>query len=129
MITRMFADIMFDREIDPKKHYISPGGYEIMSIDGDLLQFDFEDYIGNVDQVNKHVLHVEHSNLDLSAFPDAVSLEQFLHKFKCFTDFFVYTGETCEPEIKPVKAFNIVFVDRYGDQQIISTEYIFPKAS
>lgn len=125
MITRMRMDILFDREIEKERHYISPGGYEIANINGDILQFDFEDFVGNIDRSNKKVLHVEQRNLDFTAFPEAMKLEQFLCDFGYFNDLYVYTGEHDEPEINPVKAYNIVFSDNYGDEWIISGEYVF----
>lgn len=127
MITRMYADILFDREIDQGKHYISPGGYEIMNANGDTLQFDFEVFAGNIDPINKRILHVEQKHLDMAAFPDAKLLDQFLADFKGFTDFFVYTGEYDESEINPVKAYNIVFENQDGDKRIIASEYRFPE--
>lgn len=125
MVTRMRMDILFDREIEREKHYISPGGYEIANINGDVLQFDFEDFVGNIDRGNKKVLHVEQRNLDLAAFPEAMRLEQFLCNFGYLSDLYVYTGEHDEPEINPVKAYNIVFSENHGDEWIISGEYVF----
>lgn len=113
MISRMYADILFDREITDE-HYISPGGYEIRDIKGNTLQFDFEDYCGWVDKDDRRILHIEHRNLDLDCFPDAKYLDDFLSNLDEFVEFYIYTGDYDEPEINPVKVIDAAFCDYYN---------------
>ena len=103
MLKRMYAGIRFDREIDAEKHYIIPGGYE-MTFAGKAVQFDFEDYSGTIDKVDKTVLHTEQENLDISAFPEAASITpEDIKNLEKINEFFVYTGEDGDPEINPVE--------------------------
>lgn len=116
MITRMYADILFDREIDEDKHYISPGGYEVRDKNGNTLQFDFEDCCSWVDDENPCLLHILQRNLDLATFPEAKDLSFFLENLDKFTDFYIYTGEYDEPEIKPLKIINVMFEDYHNEK-------------
>jgi hypothetical protein len=104
----MTADILFDREITDA-HYISPGGYEIVDNNDNTVQFDFETYYGFIDNLNRNVLHIKVCNLDLDSFPNAINLESSVKNINKFVEFFIYTGEDCDPEINPVQIYNVRF--------------------
>lgn len=109
MLYRMYGTVEFDREVDPNKHYISPGGYEARFDDGRSLCFDFEDYEAGIQKENCKVLKWIQKNPDTSSFEE---IENFTYKdfakhFESFEEFFIYTGEAGEPEINPVKALDV----------------------
>ena len=53
-----------DRLIDPEKHYISPGGYELIFDNDKSIQFDFNDYEGAVRKEGPTILDFIMRNLD-----------------------------------------------------------------
>jgi hypothetical protein len=110
MITfRMFFSILFDRDIDKDRHYISPGGYE-MVFGGKSVQFDFCEYSGYVDENNRRLLHCEVRDPDYDAFPGLKHLtSDDLKNLTEVKEFYVYTGENGDPEIKPVKVTSLGF--------------------
>ena len=115
----MYGTVEFDREIDPDKHYISPGGYEARFDDGRILQFDFEDYEGGRQRGNSKVLEWVQKNPDTDSFKE---IENFNYKdfekhFEGFEEFFIYTGEAGEPEINPVKALDVT-LEFYENDEI-----------
>lgn len=120
MIYKMTADILFDREIT--NHYISPGGYEISDKEGNNVQFDFETYYGFIDDVDRRVLHIDVQTLDLSSFPGAASLESAIRCIDCFTEFFIYTGEETDPEIKTARISNVKFFTDDGEELCVKEE-------
>lgn len=103
---RMYAEILFDREIK-KEHYISPGGYEVIAKDEKTIQFDFCQFEGNVSENNARVLECLFTNLDTSSFPESVALNP--KDIMRISEFFVFTGEDDEPEIHPVKLLSLGF--------------------
>lgn len=119
MLYRMYATVEFDREIDPDKHYISPGGYEAKFDDGRTLQFDFEDYEGGRQEGNGKVLEWVQKNPDTKSFKDIAnfSYKDFAEHFEGFEEFYIYTGETGDPEIVPVKAMAVT-LEFYENDEI-----------
>ena len=119
MIYRMYGTVEFDREIDPDKHYISPGGYEAKFNDGRTLQFDFEDYEGGRQAGNSKVLEWTQKNPDTSSFEEIgnFTYKDFVKHFEDFEEFFIYTGEAGEPEINPVKALDVT-LEFYENDEI-----------
>lgn len=109
MLCRIYAAVEFDREIDPDRHYIVPGGYEAVFDDGRALAFDFEDYEGGVSRENPKVLEWVQKNPDTDSFKDIekFTCEDFEKHFDCFGEFFLYTGEADDPEITPVRPLYI----------------------
>lgn len=104
-ITGMNMLIKFDRPIDKEKHYISPGGY-IFKSSGKTYHFDFLTYEGTIDEKDPTVLHTDVYHLDedysnkLDDF-DSAELEEI-------EEFFIYTGEENDPEIKPVSVISLI---------------------
>ena len=106
---RLYATIRFDRPIDPDRHYISPGGYE-MTFNGKTVQFDFTDYTGYVETGDPCLLHTEQRNPDYAAFKDLAALtSEDLHHLESIEEFFVYAGDEHDPEIVPVALESITF--------------------
>lgn len=103
--------VKFDRPITVK-HYISPGGYEIKTADGEIYNFDFFSYAGMIEDKDNSILNVTVSQLDKASFPEAVNITPYIMRNCIFTDFFIYTGEDDEPEINPVKllSMNVEFI-------------------
>ena len=104
MLRKMTFGVEFDRKVDCKEHYISPGGYEI-DIDREKIQFDFCNFAGDINKQNPTVVNYEVYIPDTEAFPEMERLTfQMLTQAKNlkFEDFFIYTGEYDDPEIIPL---------------------------
>lgn len=107
--------IKMDREINPKYHYISPGGYAVKLKNNSVIQFNFLDYAGNINQYNRTILKCKLSHPDVSAFPDMRALCQNMLNIVAIDNFFIYTGEIDDPNhieyIKPEKILEFVIID------------------
>lgn len=104
----MYADIKFDREINPEIHYISPGGYNIKAA-GKEYTFDFYEFCGNKDVEDPTILHCEMRNLDTSEFPQAKEFEKVCNQVEEIIEFFVFTGEYNDPKIEAIAVLNLAF--------------------
>ena len=125
----MTFTLVMDRPIVRGTHYISPGGYclRFYGKDGSTkdLEFDFYHYEGNIE--NGNCLNCSVRGLDTSSFPESMSLISMLPSYKCtWVDFYVYTGESTEAVINPVKAINVCISD--GSTQFKLPDYFFPGA-
>lgn len=121
-LNRMWFELQMDREIDPTKHYISPGGY---SCNG--KNFDFNNYEGNIDKSHPDRIFCNLSHFDDSLGDDEdekiVITEKDLKAG--FDEFYIYTGENGEPEIYPEKLIGLEF-EFYDDKK---DEYTTQRAS
>lgn len=125
----MTFTLVMDRPIVKGTHYISPGGYclRFYGKDGSTkdLEFDFCNYEGNIEKGNR--LNCSVRGLDTSSFPESMSLINMLSSYKCtWVDFYVYTGESSEAVINPVKAVNVCISE--GSKQFKLPDYFFPGA-
>ena len=113
MLTQMNYDLIFDRKIDKNVHYISPGGFSIVT-KGKMLDimydFDFLEYFGSVDDGDPTILHVSHLGLDLASFQGAENITSEDIQKAEFSEFYVYTGEKDEEEIHPKTVRNLSFI-------------------
>lgn len=118
----MYAKIRFNRNIDLKKDFISPGGYE-MIMGNKSIQFDFQSYWGNVDREDEACLHVKHRYLDVSSFPEVVHVTtNMITNISEINEFYVFTGEPEESDLK-VKSIDIVtiwYYDEFGEFKSVS---------
>lgn len=107
----MYAVLKMDREIDYHKHYISPGGYELLFANGAKVAFDFNMYIGTIDEDDKTILRCEQRELDTDSFEGADQLLSLLLESTVtrILEFYVYIGEDNETEIHPVTIENLTF--------------------
>lgn len=110
---RMYAVVEFDREIT-ERHYLSPGGYEMIS-NGELFHFDFMDYAGSVDKSDRRCVVMEMKGF----FNLSESKKSFNpRKITEIKEFFVYTGDSENMEIHPVKIRSLEFEDEKGIYKI-----------
>ena len=111
MVTfRLYADIRMSRPIDKEKDYICPGGY-IMTMGGKSIMFDFEDTYGYILDEDPSVIRVECRNPDHYTYKDLDSVaEKMLEQVTEIREFFVYTGEYDETNLKPVELISCSFV-------------------
>lgn len=102
---RQYMRIKFDRVIDPKRHYISPGGYDVELDSGKKIQFDYYDYWAYVDDEDPTILNIHNRIIDTESFPDAVGLSESVSNIAKINECFIYTGEPSEgdEEINPVE--------------------------
>lgn len=99
---RLYAGIHFNRKVDPKKDYVSPGGYEMVTKCGKVITFDFEDYEGGVNPDNRYQVEVMQKNPDYITFDDLNSVtEDDLKNIVEIREFYVYTGEDGETDLEP----------------------------
>lgn len=64
-----YADIKFNKPIDKRRMAISIGGYEVVA-KGRTYNFDFENYIGEIDSKDATILHTYTSYPDMESFKD-----------------------------------------------------------
>lgn len=108
---KAYLTLEFDRPIIKDKHCISPGGYEIRVKDGTLYPFDFCEYYGFIDDKDSTTINFELRNEDEDSFPDIQNLKEHIHEIVEFTECSVYTGETDEEELRPVKIREFIIQD------------------
>ena len=96
----MEFDILMDNAIDPDKHFISPGGYELNN-----KQFDFIQYRGYIDEKDSKRLHVHVFEPDIDSFKRSITPKDTTEDFQ---EFFIYTGDTENEPINPVRIESLV---------------------
>ena len=106
---RMYADVQMNRPVDRDKDYISPGGYE-MVMNGRSIQFDFEEYEVGFDDEDSSIIHIMGRNPDYDEFEELGNvMVSDLCNVNSITEFFIYTGEPGETDLKPVELLNCTF--------------------
>ena len=129
---RMYADIRFNRPIDKENDYISPGGYE-MKMAGKNVRFDFEESSCGVDKYDDCLLLAELKNPDYSYIEvDGESgeiTEEMLMNVEDIKEFFVFTGEDDETDLKPIAVEGITFVLPYDNWKNIEVKKEICKAA
>ncbi len=139
---RLYQSIKFNRPIDRKKDWISPGGYEIKVKDksGNIksISFDFEDYAGAIDEDDPTVTHCMQKNPDYACFEDLKILNEYmLRNIVSIEEWFIFTGEPDdvkdgEEPLIPVEIMEPVFeiIPLKGDAiQIPVTTKIIPECN
>lgn len=113
-LTGMNFELLFDRDIDKNKHYISPGGYEIVN-NGKHYRFDFCSFLGSVDKKDKRKLVCTVRDLD-EDYGQSTEVTKALLQHSSCEEFYVYTGEgsdetipTSLGEIVPTQLLNLTF--------------------
>jgi len=115
---RMYAGVRMSRAIDPNTDFISPGGYE-MIMNGKKIPFDFEIFIGGRCPIDYSLLEIELKNPMYDEYPDLNSItEDMLNNVTEITEFFVYTGEIGETDLKPISLEYVSFVLPYEWKEI-----------
>ncbi len=119
---KLSYELLMDRPFTDG-HYLSPGGYAVIMEDDSVIQFDFDEYSGEIDKQNRKLVYIEHRFLDVDTFPAAVKLAP--EKIKAFSEVYIYTGEADDPEINPVEIRNMCFETEQGriwiSQDVIAT--------
>lgn len=111
-IDKMGISIKMDRPIDTNKHYIAPGGYELMFVNGESIAFDFSESHGDVDKADPSIIHFSLFDLDTDSFPESESLADNLLLFKAtkLVECYIYTGEDNEDApINPLEIKEMFF--------------------
>ena len=112
MIKRMYARVMFDREIIKDYHSIMPGGrdgYE-MRFGDDPVRFDFCDFYGYVDKTDPRILDIEAENLDIETCPEGERLTaEDVRRLNDIIEFSVDTGDDDDPELHEQRLLKLTF--------------------
>ena len=117
-IEKMVISLKMDRPINPDIHYISPGGYEILFSNGELISFDFNLGYKKIDRTDDSIVHFAFYDLDTESFPDAERLCKNLlcSQVKEIVECYVYTGEEDgNAEINPINITELLFVIDNGE--------------
>ena len=126
---RMYAKVKMKRPIDKNADYISPGGYVIKS-NSKEYKFDFMDYEGVVDDEDKSTIHLYMKNPDCDSFPDIKKITtETLHNISEFIEFFVYTGEVDESDLRPVELLECQFRIIDTEENIVLSEDVCKKST
>lgn len=117
LMFEMYADVKMNRPVDLEKDYISPGGYA-MKMGNKTIHFDFEEYDVYVDRKDNSIIHIEQCNPDYSEFEDLEEVtENLLKRVIDIPEFFIFTGEPGETDLKPVKLLSCTFCLPYEDKR------------
>ena len=119
MISRMCFQLKMDRPVvieGKNAHYISPGGY----ICG--IPFDFFDAEWNRSEEDKSIINVRVRHLDTDIYPEAADLTLDFLKYHDFNEFFIFSGDTDDPEIHPAKVLSLTIEDDEGNFLIADDE-------
>lgn len=111
-IEKMVISVKMDRPINPDVHYISPGGYELMFVNGESIAFDFSESYGKIDKADPSVIHFSLFDLDTASFPESKILGKKLLLFKVtkIVECYIYTGEDNEDApINPLEIKEMYF--------------------
>lgn len=124
----MYLQLQMDRPIDKDRHYISPGGFEVVA-GGKHYQFDFQDSSGVIDAKRNDVIGFTLTNPDYDSFPDMKELESHINEITELVECFVYTGEHNDAEINPIKILDItITVHGVGKRiyfpEAVNTKYL-----
>lgn len=119
-IEKMVLSLKTDRPIDVNKHYISPGGYELLFSNGETVAFDFIESYGNVDKNDKSIIHYALFDLDTDSFPEAKKLTDYLlgSRVEKIIECYIYNGEDDEEEINPVEIKEMYFLISDNDNEM-----------
>lgn len=116
-LKRIFATVLFDREIRIDPCSISPGGYEMVFGDR-TVRFDFQNYYPEISDEDSRILKIEHERPYTNAFPEAGNItKEDVMNLREISEFFIYTGEAGGPELNPVRLLSISF--DFGDGAVI----------
>ena len=110
---RAYHSLQFDRPVDTKKHYLSPGGYEV-EVNGDTYQFDFLETSGNVDNTDPTIVHFLLKELDTDTFPESEEFRAHIHEITKLCECYCYTGEYDDPPINCIRIVSFTIID-YGN--------------
>ncbi len=105
----MKLHVRFTRDINKKKDYLSPGGYE-MIMNGKRVQFDFVTSYGNVSEKEPDVCIFRLVEPDIDAFPGFkdVTVDDIRNTSE-IVECFVYTGEEDESDLEVKAIERIIF--------------------
>lgn len=119
---RMYAGIRFNRPIDISKDFISAGAYEVVS-DEESVKFDFYESYADVDKHTPTILHVEQRNPMWEEYPKLARVHRdFFKNIKKIEDFFVYTGEAEETDLKPIGLVYVHFLFPYDKWECVAVK-------
>ena len=107
-LTAMEFTLCMDRDMNREEHYISPGGYILNG-----KEFNFMDSEGWIDEEDRSKVHFVVRNFDTDSYETSVCPSDTRGEFG---EFYVYTGETDEPEVNAIAVEDLIFY--FGDKEI-----------
>lgn len=112
---RMNCSVKMNRKVDREKDYISPGGY-VFNMANKVISFDFENYSVGIDKDNPSIIHIEGKCPDVDVYPELLNVTpDMLARIIEIPEFFIFTGEPGETDLKPVKLLKCGFCLPYED--------------
>lgn len=116
---RMNCALKMNRKVDSEKDYISPGGYEFKMVNK-VVQFDFENYSVEIDKDNPSIIHIEGKCPDVDVYPELLNVtSEMLSQVIEIPEFFIFTGEPGETDLKPTELLQCSFCLPYEDCKTI----------
>lgn len=111
----MCADVKMSRAVNVDVDNISPGGFG-MIMSSTEITFDFESFYVCVNKDDPTIIHIEEENPDVDEFKDLeVINENHLKNVTEIFEFFVFTGEQGETDLRPVKLLACTFYTKSGE--------------
>ena len=104
---RLYQTIRFNRPIDPETDYISPGGYTLRMRceDGSekSLEMDFYESEGGMDDKNRCLARFMQKDLMFDEYLELQTITEYmLRHIEKVEEWYIYTGEPGESDLKPV---------------------------
>lgn len=116
VLYRMYSCIKFNRPINKTEDYISPGGYAF-KMNGNDFEFDFCEYMGKIDNADPTILYVEQRVPDIESFPCIYEMtEEHIKNITDILEFFVYTGEPGESDLRPIELLECTLETNVNDR-------------
>lgn len=119
-----YLRLKMDRPIQKDLHYISPGGYEFETEDRKIYGMDFTLSEGCIDTKDSSIIEFTLKHADYESFPEMAELRNKLEDIVRITEFYIYTGEDGEPEIRPEKILEFQITDSGRKKNLHSTSYV-----
>lgn len=118
----MHSVIRFNRPVT-LDDMICPGGFE-MTLNGKDVRFDFENYMGSIDDNDSCIVHTVHARPDYDSYAELLDInEDDLRNISEISEFVVYTGATNDKtDLKAVGIETIKFVLRDKNERIIEVD-------
>ena len=125
---RLCAEVEMNREVDSDKDLINAGGFT-MKMAGKEVTFDFFLTRADIDPEDRKKIAIECEDPMYEYEQTADITTEMLERVQDISDFFVFTGEDKETDLKPVKLLNCYFSLPDEDRLIGIPKDIIKRAS
>ncbi len=127
LVYRLYAEVEMNREVDSQNDLINAGGFT-MTMAGKEVTFDFFLTSVQVGSYNRKRVCIECKDPDYGYEQTADITKEMLERVQSISDFFIFTGEKGETDLKPKKLLGCYFYLPEEDARIGIPDAIIKKA-